>query len=296
MTQRIALIGTGLMGRPMARRLLGAGLALTVFNRSAGPLQELEALGARVAPSAVSAVQDADLVITMLPNGGVVSEVLLGGVLDALAPGTLLTDMSSIHPAIARDHAALVRAKTACYLDAPVSGGTVGAAAGTLAIMVGGEESDVLRAQPVLEVLGRVTHVGPTGSGQLCKLVNQAIVAVTIGAVAEGLTLAQAGGADPEQVRRAILGGFADSRILNLHGLRMTERQFEPGGTITNQVKDLDAVLDVAATAHLQLPLTTKVRGLFSALLEGGLGGLDHSALILEIERLSGREAAVPPS
>jgi 2-hydroxy-3-oxopropionate reductase len=289
MTQRVALIGTGLMGRPTAHRLLGAGLALTVFNRSSGPLQELEALGARVAPSAASAVQNADVVITMLPNGGVVSEVLLGGVLDALAPGTLLTDMSSIHPAIARDHAALVRARNVRYLDAPVSGGTVGAAAGTLAIMVGGEEADVLRAQPVLEVLGRVTHVGPTGSGQLCKLVNQAIVAVTIGAVAEGLTLAQAGGADPEKVRRAILGGFADSRILNLHGLRMTERQFEPGGTITNQVKDLDAVLDVAAAAGLQLPLTSQVRGLFGALLERGLGGLDHSALILEIERLSGR-------
>ncbi|MFB9991329.1 NAD(P)-dependent oxidoreductase [Deinococcus oregonensis] len=160
-----------------------------------------------------------------------------------------------------------------------------------LAIMAGGEEADVLRAQPILEILGRVTHGGPSGSGQLCKLVNQAIVAVTIGAVAEGLTLAQAGGADPEQVRRAILGGFADSRILNIHGSRMTERQFEPGGTITNQVKNLDAVMDIAAQAGLQMPLTARVRDLFGALLERGLGYLNHSAVLLGIERLAARDS-----
>jgi 2-hydroxy-3-oxopropionate reductase len=216
-----------------------------------------------------------------------VSEVLAGGVLNALAPGAMLIDMSSIHPDTARDHAALVGARGARYLDAPVSGGTVGAAAGTLAIMVGGEQEDLDRASSIFAVLGTPTLVGPHGAGQLCKLVSQAIVAVTIGAVAEGLSLARAGGADPVQVRQAVLGGFAGSRILELHGQRMNERQFTPGGTIVNQVKDLDAVLDVSATAGLQMPLTAGVRELFRSMLDHGQGDLDHSALILEIERLA---------
>ena len=286
---RVAFIGTGLMGRPMARNLCNAGFTLSVYNRTPPPPGEWEALGASVAGSAAKAATGAEIVITMLPNGAVVSEVLAGGVLTALAPGTLLIDMSSIHPAIARDHAALVQAQEARYLDAPVSGGTVGAEAGTLAIMVGGEQQDVERATRVFAVLGTPTLVGPHGAGQLCKLVSQAIVAVTIGAVAEGLSLARAGGADPVQVRQAILGGFAGSRILELHGQRMNERQFTPGGTIVNQVKDLDAVLDVAATTGLQMPLSAGVRDLFRSMLERGQGDLDHSALILEIERLAKR-------
>ena len=286
---RVAFIGTGLMGRPMARNLCNAGFTLSVYNRTPPPPGEWEALGASVAGSAAKAATGAEIVITMLPNGAVVNEVLAGGVLTALAPGTLLIDMSSIHPAIARDHAALVQAQEARYLDAPVSGGTVGAEAGTLAIMVGGEQQDVERATRVFAVLGTPTLVGPHGAGQLCKLVSQAIVAVTIGAVAEGLSLARAGGADPVQVRQAILGGFAGSRILELHGQRMNERQFTPGGTIVNQVKDLDAVLDVAATTGLQMPLSAGVRDLFRSMLERGQGDLDHSALILEIERLAKR-------
>ena len=286
---KVAFIGTGLMGRPMARNLCNAGFTLSVYNRTPPPPGEWEALGASVAGSAAKAAAGAEIVITMLPNGAVVNEVLAGGVLTALAPGTLLIDMSSIHPAIARDHAALVQAQEARYLDAPVSGGTVGAEAGTLAIMVGGEQQDVERSTRVFAVLGTPTLVGPHGAGQLCKLVSQAIVAVTIGAVAEGLSLARAGGADPVQVRQAILGGFAGSRILELHGQRMNERQFTPGGTIVNQVKDLDAVLDVAATTGLQMPLSAGVRDLFRSMLERGQGDLDHSALILEIERLAKR-------
>ena len=286
---KVAFIGTGLMGRPMARNLCNAGFTLSVYNRTPPPPGEWEALGASVTGSAAKAAAGAEIVITMLPNGAVVSEVLAGGVLTALAPGTLLIDMSSIHPAIARDHAALVQAQEARYLDAPVSGGTVGAEAGTLAIMVGGEQQDVERATRVFAVLGTPTLVGPHGAGQLCKLVSQAIVAVTIGAVAEGLSLARAGGADPVQVRQAILGGFAGSRILELHGQRMNERQFTPGGTIVNQVKDLDAVLDVAATTGLQMPLSAGARDLFRSMLERGQGDLDHSALILEIERLAKR-------
>jgi len=283
----VAFIGTGLMGRPMAQHLCRAGFEVTVYNRTAPPPGEWEALGAAVAGSAAEAVQGADVVVTMLPNGAVVNEVLAGGVLGALAPGVLFIDMSSVHPAIARDHAQRVTGAGARYLDAPVSGGTVGAQTGTLAIMAGGEQADFEAASPLFRALGTPTLVGPHGAGQLCKLVNQAIVAVTVGAVAEGLSLARAGGADPVRVREAILDGFAGSRILEVHGARMNERRFEPGGTITNQVKDLEAVLDVAAASRLQLPLTGRVHELFGALLQRGEGGLDHSAVILEIERLS---------
>jgi len=195
--------------------------------------------------------------------------------------------MSSVHPAIARDHAQRVTGAGARYLDAPVSGGTLGAQAGTLAIMTGGEQADFEAASPLFGALGTPTLVGPHGAGQLCKLVNQTIVAVTVGAVAEGLSLARAGGADPARVREAILGGFAGSRVLEVHGARMNERRFEPGGTITNQVKDLGAVLDVAAASGLQMPLTGRVPELFGTMLQRGEGGLDHSAVILEIERLS---------
>lgn len=287
----LAVIGTGLMGRPMAERLLAAGHEVTVFNRSPGNPAALARLGARVAASPAEAVQAADVVVTMLPNGSVVSEVLLGGVFAAARPGTLFVDMSSIHPAIARDLAAAAQAHGLRCLDAPVSGGTLGAARGELAIMAGGPLAWIEDARPVLEVLGTVTHVGPAGSGQLAKLVNQAIVAVTIGAVAEGLTLARAGGADPARVREAILGGFAQSRILTEHGRRMLQRDFAPGGTVATQVKDLDAALDVAGGLGAAMPLTTRARELFVAYAAAGGGahtGDDHSALVRHIEALSG--------
>ncbi|CAM3303882.1 NAD(P)-dependent oxidoreductase [Deinococcus saxicola] len=289
--QKVAVIGTGLMGRPMAGNLLKAGHNVTVFNRSSENPQALAKLGATVAATPAEAVQNADLVISMLPNGSVVSEVLLGGVFGAAQPGTLFVDMSSIHPAIARDLAAAAQTGGLRFVDAPVSGGTGGAERGELAIMAGGPEDWIEEAKPVLDVLGRVTHVGPSGSGQLAKLVNQVIVAVTIGAVAEGLTLARAGGADPARVREAILGGFAQSRILSEHGARMIERRFEPGGTMTNQIKDLDAALDVAAGLGAAMPLTTRARELFADYAAGDGGaraGDDHSALVRHIEALSG--------
>lgn len=288
---KLAVIGTGLMGRPMAENLLKAGYEVTVFNRSPENPAALAELEAKVAATAAEAVQHADLVITMLPNGSVVSDILLGGVFEAARPGTLFVDMSSIHPAIARDLAAAAQVSGLRFLDAPVSGGTGGAARGELAIMAGGPEDWTQEARPVLDILGTVTHVGPSGSGQLAKLVNQVIVAVTIGAVAEGLTLARAGGADPARVREAILGGFAQSRILGEHGARMIERRFEPGGTITNQIKDLDAALDVAGSLGAVMPLTTRARELFADYAAGDGGaraGDDHSALVRHIEALSG--------
>ncbi|EYB69218.1 hypothetical protein DEIPH_ctg011orf0212 [Deinococcus phoenicis] len=287
---RLALIGTGRMGRPVAENLLRAGFSLTVFNRSAASPAALGALGARVAVSAADAVAEADLVITLLPNGGVVSGVLLGGAFATARPGTLFVDMSSIPPATARDLGTRAQQLGLRFLDAPVSGGTGGAARGELAIMVGGPPEWTDEARPVLDVLGQVTRVGPLGSGQLAKLVNQAIVGVTIGAVAEGLTLARAGGADPARVRQAILGGFCQSRILTEHGARMLERDFTPGGSVATQLKDLDTVLEVAGEVGAVLPLTAQARQLYADYLagDGGRAGEDHSALVRHIEALSG--------
>lgn len=284
----IAFLGTGLMGKPIAANLLGAGFKLNVWNRTRSKAELLEPLGATICDTPSDAVQGTRAVVMMLENGAVVTEVLLGaGVLEACSPNTLIIDMSSIAPAIAKDHAEIVQAKGCAYLDAPVSGGTVGAENAKLAIMAGGLENDIQKASALFSALGKVTHVGLHGRGQLCKLVNQAIVAITIGAVSEGLLLAKAGGADPAKVREAIMTGFCQSRILELHGERIVQGNFEPGGTVKNQLKDLRAVLDVAKQLNLQLPLTEKVCGLFVDLATRGGEGYDHSALYLHLEALN---------
>lgn len=284
----ISFLGIGLMGEPMAMNLIRAGYQLTVWNRTASKAADLVSAGARLAKSPAEAVRDAAAVVLMLENGAIVTELLFEhGVVSACREGTLVIDMSSIAPAIAEDHGRLLLRTGLRYVDAPVSGGTSGAEKATLAIMAGGEKSDIIDAGPIFAALGNVTHVGPHGRGQLCKLVNQCIVAVTIGAVAEGLLLAEAGGADPAQVRKAILGGFCQSRILELHGQRMIERNFVPGGLIKNQIKDLDAALEVANRLGVTLPLTQQVRQLFVDLADSGKEMLDHSALILRLEALS---------
>lgn len=285
----IGFIGIGLMGQPMAMNLLRAGFRLRVWNRSPEKTLPVVQAGATLASSPADAAHGASATILMLENGAIVTDVLFAqGLADALAPGSFLIDMSSIAPAIAEDHARILNARGVRYVDAPVSGGTLGAQNGTLAIMAGGLEADILEAGPVFEAMGAVTHVGPHGRGQLCKLVNQAIVAVTIGAVSEGLLLAAKGGADPAQVREAIMGGFCRSRILELHGQRIIDRDFTPGGTVKNQIKDLDAVLEVAGRLGLSLPLTSKVRELFGELAASGRELLDHSALYLQLEALNG--------
>lgn len=289
MAERIAFLGIGLMGAPMAGNLLAAGHAVTLWNRTRSKAEALAPLSGRVAESAAEAVRDADLVITMLESGPVVEAVLFGpqGAAAALRPGALVIDMSSIPPAMARAHADRLRARSVGHLDAPVSGGTVGAREGTLAIMVGGAPQDFARARPVLERLGRPTLVGPSGSGALAKLCNQAIVAITIGAVSEALLLAAAGGADPAAVREALMGGFADSRILTLHGKRMIERDFRPGGRARIQVKDCQTIVAAASEAGVDLPLSSRVAALFEDLVAHGGGDYDHSALLLELERLN---------
>jgi 2-hydroxy-3-oxopropionate reductase len=287
MTERIAFLGIGLMGAPMAANLLKTGFAVTAWNRTPAKAEPLKGQGATVAPSAAAAAKDADIVITMLTNGPAVEDVLFGApqVAAALRQGALVIDMSSIPPATARDHAARLAKLGIAYLDAPVSGGTGGARDGKLVIMAGGSPADFARAEPVFAALGKPTLIGPAGAGQLAKLCNQAIVGITIGAVAEALLLAAAGGADPAAVREALMGGFADSRVLREHGQRMLNRRFLPGFAVANQVKDLDTVLDAARQAKLELPLSAQVTALFKELAAEGGAGFDHSGLLLGLER-----------
>ena len=286
-TQHIAFLGIGLMGRPMAENLLAAGFTLTVWNRTQAKAEPLRDR-AQIADSAAQAVANADVVILMLENGPVVSEVLLAeAVLNALKPGALVIDMSSIPPQTARQHAEALAARQVGHLDAPVSGGTVGAAQATLSIMVGGVREDFERAQPVFQALGRTTYIGPHGSGQLAKLANQAIVGITIGAVSEALLLAAQGGADPAAVREALMGGFASSRILELHGQRMIDRNFVAGARARVQVKDLRMILDEARAENLTLPLSQRVYEEYLGLLAAGYEDVDHSGLLLHLEELN---------
>ncbi len=282
----IAFLGTGLMGAPMARRLLDAGFAVSVWNRDATKAQALAKDGAVVAETPVLATKGAAVVFTMLSDGKAVEDVLfLQGVAEALSPDATVVDCSSIAPAQARDHAARLAARRVRHLDAPVSGGVVGAAAGTLAIMAGGDEKVVAELADVFAPLGRVTHVGPSGTGQLAKLGNQQIVAVTIGAIAEAMMLVQAGGGSPEAFRRAIRGGFAESRILDIHGQRMVSREFGHAGPSRLQLKDLNNILAVAQDLSLVLPLTEAVREEFAAFVEDGGADVDHSGLLLQLEK-----------
>ena len=268
----------------MVRNLIDAGFQLTLWNRTASKC-DVFAGEALIADSPAEAVAEADIVITMLENGAVVEDVLINqGVMDALPSGALLIDMSSVQPSTARAHAELAQAKGAGYVDAPVSGGTVGAAQATLSIMAGGSEADVERAQPVFSVLGKCTRIGPVGSGQLAKLANQAIVGITIGAVSEALLLAAKGGADPAAVREALMGGFAGSRILELHGQRMIVRDFAPGAPARIQLKDLRMILDEARDENLTLPLAQQVHNEYLSLIANGHSEVDHSGLLLELE------------
>lgn len=286
---RIAVLGIGMMGQPMARRLCQAGHAVSVWNRDRSKAERLLDAGARVAASPAEAVAGADCVVTLLTDGAAVADVLFEqGAAAAMAPGALLIDMSSIMPSQAREHASRLQALGLRQLDAPVSGGTLGAEQGTLAIMVGGEAADFARAAPLFAALGRATRVGPHGAGQLAKLANQMIVGITIGAVAEALLLCQQGGADPAQVRAAISGGFADSRILQVHGERMVGRDFAKRGSMQVQLKDMRNALATAAELGFDAPITGLFEQLYAEGVAHGLGELDQSALFVELARRNG--------
>lgn len=281
---RIALLGTGLMGLRAARRLLQAGHPVYAWNRTHAKASVLTAEGATVCKSPAEATAQADITISFLENGPVVGDVLFAqGAAQGMARGSLFIDMASIQPREARDHAARLGEIGVAHLDAPVSGGTVGVEAGTLAIMVGGKLADFERASHVLGVLGRATLVGPHGAGQLTKLANQMIVGITIGAVAEALLFAAKGGADMAKVREAIGGGFADSRILQLHGQRMVERDFAPRGSMNTQLKDMRNALATAQEIGFDAPVTTLFEALYAQGVGHGLGELDHSGLFVEL-------------
>ena len=284
----IAFLGTGLMGAPMCQNLLSAGLPLTVWNRSLAKAEPLAKRGAVVADSPQSAVADADVVITMLSDGPVVSAVMFEqGAADAIREGATRIDMGSIGADEAIDHAKRHAERGVRYLDAPVSGGTGGASAGELAIMAGGDAETFATMQPVFVPLGQAIHVGPNGCGQLAKLANQVIVAITIGAVSEAFILAGGGGADRAKVREALQGGFASSRILTEHGQRMVKRDFEPGGPARFQLKDLRNALSAAERLGLDLPITRLLHDLFDAMVQSGKGYMDHSGLLTHLEALN---------
>jgi len=284
----IAFLGIGLMGAPMTRNLLTAGYPMTLWNRTASKCAPF-AGEATIAGSPAEAVAGADIVITMLENGAVVEDVLVAqGALAALQSGALVIDMSSVQPSLARRLAGLAAERGVGFVDAPVSGGTLGAAEARLSIMAGGSEADVARARPVFEVLGKCTRIGPVGAGQLAKLANQAIVGITIGAVSEALLLAAKGGADPAAVREALMGGFAGSRILELHGQRMIDRDFAPGAPARIQLKDMRMILDEARAEGLTLPLAQQTHNEYLSLVANGHSDVDHSGLLLELEHLNG--------
>ncbi len=285
----LCLLGCGLMGTPMSKRLLAAGHTLTVWNRSPEKAQALVPFGARVAHTPFDAAQGADIVITMLDNGEVVRDVLFNpkwpGAAAAMAPGSLLIDMSSILPEQAQAHTRQLGDMGVSTLDAPVSGGTVGAEAGTLAIMVGGEAVDFARAEGILQAMGRAVHVGPAGSGQLAKLANQMIVGITIGAVAEALLMAERGGADMAKVRQALRGGFAESRVMEVHGQRMVDADFTKRGSLAIQLKDLRNAMHTAQGLGFDAPITEHLTSLFTDAASHGFGDLDQSALFKELLR-----------
>ncbi len=289
----IALLGIGMMGFPMGRRLCEAGYTLKAWNRTRDKADRLAPFGAQVFDHAADAVRGADVLITMLENGDIVEQVLFGaagapGAAAALKPGAVVVDMSSIKPAQARGHAQKLAALGVLYLDAPVSGGTVGAEQGTLAVMAGGKASTFEQVKSIFEPLGRATHVGPSGSGQLAKLANQMIVGITIGAVAEALLLCEKGGAQMAQVKEAITGGFADSRILQVHGQRMVDRDFAPRARMTVQLKDLRNALDTAGGLGFVAPITGLLEQLYAQGIAHGHQDLDHAGLFVELAERNG--------
>ncbi|MEO8170929.1 MAG: NAD(P)-dependent oxidoreductase [Oxalobacteraceae bacterium] len=282
---KIAFLGIGLMGKPMALRLLDAGYPLIAWNRTRSKAEELVPQGALVAASALDAVRGAQIVITMLETGTVVAQVV-DAALTGLSADTLVIDMSSTRQSEALVLHAMLQQQGMGFIDAPVSGGVLGAEAGSLAIMVGGSIADFDRAEPILRSMGRPALVGPAGCGQIAKLCNQLIVGGTLNIIAEALLLAQAGGADPVAVRAALRGGFAESRLLEVHGERMLARNFLPGGQVKSQSKDLDNVLLAAADAGLVLPLAELITQHYHNILVT-MPDADQSAILLALEAIN---------
>ena len=278
----VGFIGLGIMGKPMARNLLNAGYSLIVLNRSHPPMDELIAVGAQPGTSPQDVASRSDIVITMLPDSPDVESVALGanGIIAGIRDGALWIDMSTIAPATTKHVAGELAAKGVTSLDAPVSGGEKGAIDAALSIMVGGSDAAFARAQPIFAALGKnIVHVGELGAGQVTKACNQIVVGVTIEAVAEALALAELSGVDPNKVRAALLGGFAQSKILEVHGQRMIDRTFNPGFKARLHRKDMNIAANAGDENHIDLVATKLVRERFDQLIARGDGDRDHSAL-----------------
>lgn len=293
MAERIGFIGLGIMGKPMARNILKAGYPLVAYNRTPAKARALEAEGATLCTSPREVAQRSDVLFTMVSDSPAVEEVVLGeqGVAEGGRAGMVVVDMSSISPIVTMRIAAKLMDQGIEMLDAPVSGGEEGAINGTLSIMVGGKPEVFQRIRPVFEKMGKnVIHVGENGAGQTCKLCNQIVVGIAIEAVGEALVFAMKAGVDPRKVREALLGGFAQSRVLDLHGQRMLDRNFEPGGKARFHQKDMENALSAAREFRVSLPGTALVVQMWNALAALGREELDHSALVTILEDLAGTE------
>jgi len=285
---KIGFIGLGVMGAPMAGNLLAAGREVIAWNRSPGPLRELDEAGARAGESPAAVAAEADIVISIVSDDAALREVLGGssGAIAAARPGSLVIDMSTVSPALARRLAAEAAARGVGFLDAPVSGGDVGAREGTLSIMVGGKAEDVERARPVFEVLGsRVTHVGAAGAGQVAKACNQVLVAVIFAGLAEALVLGSKLGVDPAAILDAVGGGMAANRIMEVRRDNFLEHDFAPGFKVDLHHKDLEIALAASGEVDAPLPLTAEVQQMFRQLRAAGHGGEDDSALLRVAEQ-----------
>lgn len=289
----IGFIGLGIMGKPMARNLIKAGYSLVVHNRSRAVVEELSQEGAQPAASAREIAERSEIVITMLPHSADVETVYAGeqGVFLGVKSASLLIDMSSISPIVARKLADEAGKRGCDMLDAPVSGGEAGAVGATLSIMIGGKASAVERAMPILQTLGKnIVHIGDTGAGQVTKVANQMVVGTTIAIVGEALVLAAKAGVDPAKVRQALLGGFAQSKILEAHGQKMLERNFKPGFRVRLHEKDMKIALTTGFEVGVPLMVTSQVAQMMSAMVSLGHGDLDHSGLVKFVEELAKKQ------
>ncbi|CAN5459025.1 2-hydroxy-3-oxopropionate reductase [soil metagenome] len=292
MTTKIGFIGLGIMGAPMAQHLISSGNPVFVTTRSKVP-DDIASSKATVCKTAKEVAAQADIIFLMVPDTPDVERVLFGenGVADGIKKGATVVDMSSISPIETKAFAEKINALGGDYLDAPVSGGEVGAKAASLTLMVGGTDAGFALVKPLFELMGKnITHVGPVGSGQVTKVANQIIVALNIEAVAEALVFATKAGADPAKVRQALMGGFAASRVLEVHGERMIKRTFNPGFRIKLHQKDLGLALDVGRKLGVSLPNTAGAQQLFSACVAQGGADWDHSAMVKAIETLAATE------
>jgi 2-hydroxy-3-oxopropionate reductase len=295
----IGFIGLGIMGKPMARNLIKAGYSLVVHNRSRAAVDELSKEGAQPAASSREVAARSEVLITMLPDSPDVELVYLGdqGVFAGAKTGMLLIDMSSISPIVARKLAADAQSAGIDMLDAPVSGGEAGAISATLSIMIGGKASAVERAMPIFQALGKnIVHVGDAGAGQVTKAANQMVVGTTIAIVSEALVLAAKAGVDPAKVRQALLGGFAQSKILEAHGQKMLDRNFKPGFRIRLHEKDMKIALSTGSEYGVPLMVTSQVLQMMTAMKSMGNGDLDHSGLVKFVEELARTELIQKPA